>query len=80
MALLKESSRVACRFLSGVSRGELLKLHLAINVSGLVEPTELIYQFLYLIYCFLFFRCREKGFEEERNKNKDGNSRAVTTS
>ena len=29
---------------------------------------------------FLFFRCREKGFEEERNKNKDGNSRGVTTS
>ena len=23
---------------------------------------------------FLFLRCREKGFEEERNKNKDGNS------
>ena len=36
---------------------------------------KLIYQLLYLVYCFLFFRCREKGFEEERNKNKDGNSR-----
>ena len=28
----------------------------------------------------MFFRCREKGFEEERNKNKDGNSGGVTTS
>ena len=34
---------------------------------------KLIYQFLYLIYCFLFFRCLEKGFEEERNKKKDEN-------
>ena len=41
---------------------------------------KLIYHFLYLIYCFLFFRCREKGSKEERNKNKDGNSRSVTTS
>ena len=23
---------------------------------------------------FLFFRCLEKGFKEERNKKKDGNS------
>ena len=38
---------------------------------------KLIYQFLYLIYCFLFFRWLEKGFEEERNKSKDGNSRGV---
>ena len=28
------------RFLSGVSRGELLQLHLVINVTCLVEPTE----------------------------------------
>ena len=27
-------------FLNGVSMGELLQLHLAINVTGLVEPTE----------------------------------------
>ena len=27
-------------FLSGVSRGELLQLHLLINVTGLVELTE----------------------------------------
>ena len=95
-------------FLSGVSMSELLHLHLVINVTRLVEPTEpgsvwkkiqlhlssscpqncllqsisvkLIYQFLYLIYCFLFFRCLEKVFEEERNTNKDGNSRSVTTS
>ena len=38
--ILEENSGVPSRFLSGVSRGELLKLHLAINVSGLVEPTE----------------------------------------
>ena len=31
---------VASRFLGGVSRGGLLKLYLAINVTGLVEPTE----------------------------------------
>ena len=41
---------------------------------------KLIYQFLYLIYGFLFFRCLEKVFEEERNKNKDGNSRGVAIS
>ena len=40
---------------------------------------KLIYQFLYLIYCFLFFKCLEKDFEEERNKNKNENSRGVTT-
>ena len=28
----------------------------------------------------LFFRSREEGFEKERNKNKDGNSRGATTS
>ena len=31
---------------------------------------KLLYQFLYLIYGFLFFRCPEKVFEQERNKNK----------
>ena len=41
---------------------------------------KLIYQLLYLIDCFLFFRCPGKGFEEEKNKNKDGNSRGVTKS
>ena len=88
--------------------GELVQLHLAINVIGLVEPIEpgsVCEKFqLYLTstwllellaseylretnisifishLLFLFFRCREKGFEEERNKNKDGNSRGVTTS
>ena len=95
-------------FLSGISRGELLQLHLAINIIGLVEPNEpgsvwekfQLYftstcllellaaehlcetkpSVVYLIYCFLFFRSREKSFEEEINKNKDGNSRGVTTS
>ena len=37
-------------------------------------------QFLYLIYGYLFFRCLEKVFEEESSKNKEGNSRGVTTS
>ena len=41
---------------------------------------KLRYQFLYLTYCFLFFRCFEKGFEKERNKKKDGNSGVATTS
>ena len=27
-------------FLSGVSRGELLRLHLIINITHFVEPTE----------------------------------------
>ena len=30
--------------------------------------------------CYLFIRCLEKVFEEERKKNKEGNSRGVTTS
>ena len=34
---------------------------------------------LYLINAYLFFRCLEKTFEEERNQNKKGNSRGVTT-
>ena len=37
-------------------------------------------QFLYLIYGYLFFRYLEKVFEKERSKNKEGNSRGVTTS
>ena len=36
-------------------------------------PVKLIYQFLYLINGYLFFRCLEKIFEEGRN-NKKGNS------
>ena len=35
---------------------------------------KLIYQLLYLIYGYLIFRCLEKVFEEERNKNKEENS------
>ena len=35
-----ECSGVASRFLTVVSRGEFLQLHLAINGSGLVEPIE----------------------------------------
>ena len=41
---------------------------------------KLIYQSLYLTNGYLFFRCLEKLFEEERNKNKEGNNRGVTTS
>ena len=41
---------------------------------------KLIYQFLCLICGYLFFRCFDKVFEEQRNVNKEGNSRAVTTS
>ena len=86
---------------------ELLQLHLATNVTDLVEPTEpgsfwekfsfhLTSCLLELLAAenlrethisisrshllFLFFRCLEKGFEEERNKNKDENNRGVTTS
>ena len=39
---------------------------------------RLIYQFLHLIYGYLFFRCFEKFLEEERNENKERNSRSVT--
>ena len=41
---------------------------------------KLIDQFLYLIYGYLFFRCLEKFFEEERDKNRDGKSPGVSTS
>ena len=41
---------------------------------------ELIYQFLFLIYGYLFFRYLEKFSKHERNENKEGNSRGVTTS
>ena len=33
-----------------------------------------IYQFLYPNNGYLFFRCLERVFKEERNKNKEGNS------
>ena len=41
---------------------------------------KLIYQFLYPIYGYLFFRCLEKVFEEESDENKTGNRRGGTTS
>ena len=41
---------------------------------------KLIYHFLHLIYGFLFFRCLEKVFEEERKKNKEGKGLGVTIS
>ena len=40
---------------------------------------KLIYQFLYVINGYLFFRCLEKVFQEEKNENEKGNSRGVTT-
>ena len=52
-------------------------VHIAAELLELVAAEylrETIHQFLNLLYCFLFFRCPEKGFEEERNKKKDGNS------
>ena len=39
-----------------------------------------VLQILYLIYGYLFFRCLEKFFEEERSKNKEENSQGVATS
>ena len=41
---------------------------------------KLIYQFLYLINSYLLFRCLEKVFKEDRNKNKKGNIWGVTGS
>ena len=41
---------------------------------------KLIYQFLYLVNDYLFFRCLEKVFEEERNENRKRISQGVTTS
>ena len=38
-----------------------------------------LYQFLYLINGYLFFTYLEKVFEEERNRNRKGNIRRVTT-
>ena len=41
--------------------------------------TKLIYQFLYLINSYLFFRSLENVFEEERNENMKRKSRGVPT-
>ena len=38
-----------------------------------------IHQFLYLIYGYIFFRRLEKFIEEERDENKERNSRGVIT-
>ena len=38
---------------------------------------KLIYQFLFVINGYLFFKCLEKFFEEERDENKKGNSQGV---
>ena len=38
---------------------------------------KVIYQFLYPSNGYLFFRCFEKVFEEERNENRERNSRCV---
>ena len=40
---------------------------------------KLIYQFLYLINGYLFFRSLEKVFKEERNENEKRNSRGATS-
>ena len=58
--------------------GEFLQPYLVILLeSNSVIP---ISQFFYFIYGYLFFRCLEKVFEEERIRNKEGNSRGITTS
>ena len=41
---------------------------------------KLIYQFFYPYSGYLFFRCLENVFEEERNVNKKEISRGITTS
>ena len=71
----------------------LLQPYLVINVNGLVQfgkklsyvlpPFYLSSNYLLIFISHLwlwFFRCLEKVFEEERNKNKEGNSRDVITS
>ena len=40
LAILKKGIGVVPGLLSGVSSDDLLQLHLLINVTGLVEPTE----------------------------------------
>ena len=49
--------------------------HLLQSIS--VKSTD---QFSHLVNGYWFFRCLEKLFWEERNKNKKGISRGVTTS
>ena len=39
---------------------------------------KLMYQFLFLINGYLFFRCLEKVFEEERNGNRKWKSRDIS--
>ena len=82
--------RLCAGWVRRISRGELLQAYLVINVIGLVQTgknyllqsisVKLIYQFLYPIYGYLFFRCLKKVFEEESNENKTGNRRGGTTS
>ena len=50
------------------------------NYLILSIAVKLIFQFLYLINRYLFFRCLEKVFGEERNGNLERNSRGVATS
>ena len=58
--------------------GELLQPYLIILLES--NSAILIYQFFYFIYGYLFFRCLEKVFEEERIRNKEENSQGITTS
>ena len=41
LTILKKSCGFVSRFLSGASRGEFVQRYSLINVTGLVEPTEL---------------------------------------
>ena len=81
-------------FLGRISRDKLLNVtgfvQFGKNLSYILPPlasqnyllrsisVKLRYQFLYLIYGYLFFRCIENVFEKGRSENKEGNSRVVT--
>ena len=45
-----------------------LRLAIKLGLGG----NNTVYRFLCLINGYLFFRCLEKVFEEERNENKKG--------
>ena len=55
------------------------KVNVPFNQVPALEHVRYRQTSLYLINAYLFFRCLEKTFEEERNQNKKGNSRGVTT-
>ena len=63
--------------MNGVASRYILALHHLLHLLRFVLfciSVKLIYQFLYLIYGFLFFTCLEKVFKKEINNNKEGDS------